>query len=327
MHVPSGLLEAFQVLPVVVDEDVLVVAVVAVQQQAHRGGERQPAVRAVGREPLVTAVRRHLARQVFRVREGVQAEDVVADAHLLRVQLDVLQHRLVVLREREVLLHDARRRFRPGDLVRREAAQRDETAVVHDLLELPDGFEEPRNRLPVFYLLGDKPALAEGGERAFLTAPHLRGLGQEQIAGVREERAFVEVPLKAPAQEAKVVPVRFRPVLLLDEEVLLVYDGILRQHLHRLVPSRVDRLVLAPRDGEQFRQFHPEGDRHVRLLAHDAAVLHRQQRELAFERRRFHYVFHSFQCLKINNRGIFRRFTTYLGCLLRAAAFISPCVP
>ena len=184
VHVPGGLLEAFQVLPVVVDEDVLVVAVVAVQQQAHRGGERQPAVRAVGREPLVTAVRRHLARQVFRVREGVQAEDVVADAHLLRVQLDVLQHRRVVLREREVLLHDARRRFRPGDLVRREAAQRNETAVVHDLLELPDGFEEPRNRLPVLYLLGDKPALAEGGERAFLTAPHLRGLGQEQIAGV-----------------------------------------------------------------------------------------------------------------------------------------------
>ena len=75
MHVPGGLLEAFQVLPVVVDEDVLVVAVVAVQQQAHRGGERQAAVRAVGREPLVAAVRRHLARQVFRVREGVQAED------------------------------------------------------------------------------------------------------------------------------------------------------------------------------------------------------------------------------------------------------------
>ena len=101
---------------------------------------------------------------------------------------------------------------------------------------------------------------------------------QEQVAGVREERAFVEVPLKAPAQEAQVVPVRFRPVLLLDEEVLLVYDGILRQHLHRLVPSRVDRLVLAPCNGKQFRKFHPEGDRHVRLLAHDAAVLHRQQR-------------------------------------------------
>ena len=136
VHVPGGLLEAFQVLPVVVDEDVLVVAVVAVQQQAHRGGERQAAVRAVGREPLGAAVRRHLARQVFRVREGVQAEDVVADAHLLRVQLDVLQHRRVVLREREVLLHDARRPFRAGDLVRREAAQRNETAVVHDLLEL-----------------------------------------------------------------------------------------------------------------------------------------------------------------------------------------------
>ena len=49
VHVPGGLLEAFQVLPVVVDEDVLVVAVVAVQQHAHRGGERQPAVAPVSR--------------------------------------------------------------------------------------------------------------------------------------------------------------------------------------------------------------------------------------------------------------------------------------
>ena len=49
VHVPGGLLEAFQVLPVVVDEDVLVVAMVAVQQHAHRGGERQAAVRAVSR--------------------------------------------------------------------------------------------------------------------------------------------------------------------------------------------------------------------------------------------------------------------------------------
>ena len=104
-----------------------------------------------------------------------------------------------MLREREVFLHDARRRFRPGDLVRREAAQRNETAVVHNLLELPDGFEEPRNRLPVFYLLGDKPALAEGGERAFLTAPCLRRLGKEQVAEVGSAcRGFIRLPGNLP---------------------------------------------------------------------------------------------------------------------------------
>ena len=54
-----------------------------------------------------------------------------------------------------------------------------------------------------------------------------------------QERAFVEVPLKAPAQEAKVVPVRFRPVLLLDEEVqprfplLLPTGGMDIKHIRR----------------------------------------------------------------------------------------------
>lgn len=100
VHVPGGLLEAFQVLRVVVNENVLVVHVVTIQQQAHRGGKRQAAVRTVGREPFITAVRTHFARQVLRVREGMQAEEVVADTHLLRVQLDVLQYRRVALRER-----------------------------------------------------------------------------------------------------------------------------------------------------------------------------------------------------------------------------------
>ena len=327
VHVPGGLLEAFQVLRVVINENVLVVHVVTIQQQTHRGGKRQAAVRTIGREPFITAVRTHLTRQILRVREGMQAEEVVADTHLLRVQLDVLQYRRVALREREVLLHDACGPFRPRDFVRRKAVECDEPAVVHDLLELPDGFKELRHRFRVLYLFRDNPALAQRAEGALLTAAHLRRLGKEQVAEMVQEWAFIEVSLERAAKEAQIILVRFRPVLLLDEEVLLMHDGVIRQYLYRLVPSRMDRFVLAPHHGEQLGQFHLEGDCHIRLLAHDAAVFHRQQRKLAFQRCRFHYISHFFQCLKVNNRGNFRRFSTYLGCRFRAAAFISPWVP
>lgn len=91
-----------------------------------------------------------------------------------------------------------------------------------------------------------------------------------------QERAFVKVPLKAPAQETKFVPVDLRLVLLFNEEVLFMHDGEVRQYLHRLVPCRMYRLVLVTGNGEQFRQFHLEGYRHVRILAHDAAVLYCQ---------------------------------------------------
>mgnify|MGYP000361992236 CR=1 FL=1 len=154
-------------------------------------------------------------------------------------------HLLFVLEEkRKILFDNARGDFRTGNLFVRQPDHAEQTAVVHDTLELAATLHETGDGLLVLHLLGDDEPAREGIETACRAAVFLRGLGQEQIAGVREERAFVEVPLKAPAQEAQVVPVRFRPVLLLDEEVLLVYDGILRQHLHRLVPSRVDRLVL-----------------------------------------------------------------------------------
>ena len=91
LHVAGVLLETLQVLLAVVDQHVLVVQVVAGEQQPHRRGEREAAVRAVGRELLVTAVGRHSRRQVFRVGKRVQAQDVVADAHFPRREGDVLQ--------------------------------------------------------------------------------------------------------------------------------------------------------------------------------------------------------------------------------------------
>ena len=116
------------------------------------------------------------------LRGGILPLSVLRQLDVVGVQLDVLQYRRVALREREVLLHDACGPFRPRDFVRRKAAECDESAVVHDLLELPDGFKKLRHRFRVLYLFRDNPALAQRAEGALLTAAHLRRLGKEQIA-------------------------------------------------------------------------------------------------------------------------------------------------
>ena len=284
LHVPGGLLEVFQVLGVVVYEDVLVIDMVARQQHAHRSGETQPAIAPVGGELFKPEVRAELAGQVLHVRKGVQAQDVIADAHFLRVQPDVLQRGGVGLREREVFLDDARPSVLPGDFRCGQPGKRDETAVVHDALELPDRLDEFCYRFLVRYLLRDNPAPAERGEVALSAASFFGRLGQEQITIVVQKRSFVEMPLITPGQEAEPVLFRVGLVVLRDEEVLLVYDGVAGQHLDRLVPCRMDGFVFGTGDGEQFGQFHPESHRDVRILRDDAAVFHRQKRELPLQR-------------------------------------------
>ena len=71
-----------------------------------------------------------------------------------------------------------------------------------------------------------------------------------------------------------------RLVVLLDEKILFVDDGEIRQYLDSLVPSRMYRFIFRTGNGEQFRQFYRESDRNIRIFGHDAAVFHRQKREL-----------------------------------------------
>ena len=115
-------------------------------------------------------------------------------------------------------------------------------------------------------------------------ASFLGCLGQEQVAVMVQEQAFVEMPLKTPGQEAEPVLFRVGLVVLRDEEVLLVYDGVTGQHLDCLVPCRMDGFVFGTGDGEQFGQFHPESYRDVGILRDDAAVFHRQEGKLPFQR-------------------------------------------
>ena len=91
LHVAGTLLEPLQVLLAVVDQHVLVVDMIARKQQPDGRGERQAAVASVGRELFVAGVGRHRRGHILCVGERMQAQDIIADAHLVRCEGDVLQ--------------------------------------------------------------------------------------------------------------------------------------------------------------------------------------------------------------------------------------------
>ena len=245
---------------------------VAGQQQSQRGGKRQAAVRAVGREPFVTAVRGYRSRQVFRVRQRVQAQALVADAHLLRAHGDVFQTRRILRRQCQVSAYDTRFLFRE---------------LFHRLHEL-------QRRLPVLYLLRDDMSAAQRTPVALPPHAFLRRLGQEQVAPVAQIRALVEVHPVAPCQEARTFLLPVGAVQLLYIPVLLVQYRVVGQYLDCLAPRGMDTLVFFRRYGIDLRQLHFEGCGDVCILRDDAPVFHRQQREPALQCGGFHYVSHSF---------------------------------
>ena len=196
----------------------------------------------------------------------MQAQYIVPDTHFFRVQPDVFQAGGIGLREREVFLDDARLSVLPGDFRCRQPGKGDKPAVVHNSFKLPDRFDELCCRFLVGYLLRYNPAPAEGGEVALSAASFPCRFCQEQVAVMVQERAFIEMPFKTPGQETKFVPFCVGLVVLLDEEVLLVYYGVVGQHLDCLVPCRMYGFVLGTGDGEQFGQFHPESHRDVGIL-------------------------------------------------------------
>ena len=132
----------------------------------------------------------------------------------------------------------------------------------------------------------------------------LGGLGEEQITSVLQVRTLVEVALKGTREKTEIFLLQLGGVALLNEEVLLMHDTVVRQDLDRLGPCRVYRLILRLCDGEEFGKLHAIADRDVGILADDAVVLNRQNRELAFEGSCFHYISHDFLFLRL---GIINR--------------------
>ena len=266
---------------------------VAGEQQPHGCGEGKAAVAPVGGHTLVAHVGGELARQVFRIRKCVQAEPLVPDTHPSGLEADVLQHGGPVLhREGEVFLHQPGTFLRAGNLLRFQAAQPDVPGVVHDMLELLHRFQETGRHVLVGNLPGQQESPAEGAEVTLPAVALTGGLCQIQVTAVVQVRPLVEVPLIAAREEALFLPAVLGTVALLREPVLLADDAVLGQYPGGLYPGGVHGLILFRRHRVQLGKLHLEGHGQVGVLAHDAAVLHREQGELAFQRFRFQYISH-----------------------------------
>ncbi len=75
----------------VVDKHILVIDVVAGQQQSHGRREAHAAVRAVGRQPFIAVVGADFGGEIVGVRQGMEAEHIVAYPHLLCREVHVFK--------------------------------------------------------------------------------------------------------------------------------------------------------------------------------------------------------------------------------------------
>ncbi len=277
-------LETSEILGRGVDEDVLVDDMVARKQHTDGGGERQPAVAALGRETFVAKVGSNTARQVVRIAERMQAQSLVPDTHLVRTKRNVLQADLIIIAEREVSFQDPGTVRRTDDLLICQPLQPDKPALADDTLELLAALQKPACGIPVLHLLRDDEPAREGVERTGRAAVLTRGLRQEQIAGMAYVGTFVEVTLERPCEEAHIVTARGGRIALFEEPVLLVDDRKGGQDRDGLDPRRMDSLVLGGRDGKKLGESNAIADREVGILRDDTAVLDTKQRELTLQR-------------------------------------------
>jgi len=253
LHILGHLLEAPEILATIINEYPLVVDVVAGQHNAYGRGETEAAIASVGRKTLITSVGLYPPRQVVEIREGMQAKAFVADAHLRRIQLDVLQHTVLTVREGQVAFYQSGMAFRSGDFPGCQSFQTYQSAVVDDALELPDRFEETVHRLLVPDFLRHEEAPAERIEIALPAGAFFRCLGEEEVTSVVQVGPLVEMAFKTAGEETEVVLLDVRLVFLGHEDVLLVDDGIVRQYLDCLGSCAVHGLILGGRYRKDFR--------------------------------------------------------------------------
>ena len=284
VHVPCALLEALQVLGTIINQDILVVNVVAREQQPYGSGKGKAAVAAVSGQALIAHIRAYQPGQVFRIGKGMQAESLITDTHLVGFEVDVLQNRRIGEGQREILLNQSRCLRRPDNLLVRQAREANKTAFVHNPLELLGRFEELAGSIFVPYLLGDDMPPAEGRKVALLSVAVLGRLGQEQVAGVIQERSLIEVSLETAGEETHILLLQVRTVALLDKPILLVYDAVGRQHLDCLYPRRMDGGILRTRHRIEFGKLDPKGDRNVGVFREDTPLFNGKQRKAVLQR-------------------------------------------
>ncbi|KJJ86333.1 conjugative transposon protein TraG [Prevotella intermedia ZT] len=213
----------------------------------------------------------------------MQAESLITDTHLVGFEVDVLQNRRIGEGQREILLNQSRCLRRSDNLLVCQASKANKTAFVHNPLELLGRFEELVGSIPVPYLLGDDMSPAEGGEVALLPVAVLGRLGQEQVAGVIQERSLIEVSLETAGEETHLLLLQVRTVALLDKPILLVYDAVGRQHLDCLYPRGMDRGILRTRHRIKFGKLDPKGDRDVGVFRENTALFDGKQRKAVLQ--------------------------------------------
>ena len=215
-------------------------------------------------------------------------EQLVADAHHARIKTYILVDRcLPLVRECEVAGQQPRIGIRSDDLRLREAVDPQQPRIVQDALHLGNTLQKTGHGLPVADLLRDDKAPAQNGRGTCLPQPFGGALRDEEVAGVAQKGTLVEVTLIGPGEKRALGLGIGCFITLLDEEVLLVDDGVVREDLQRLDPGGVQRLVLLGRQGEELRERHAEGGRHVGELREDAVALDGQQREFRLKGRSF----------------------------------------
>ena len=251
VHVPGRGFKPLERFVVVVEEDHLIVDVVAGEQQSHGRRERKPAVRAVGREALVAEIRRHALRQHVQIGERVHREVLVPDAHRPRVETDILvDDRTPLVREGEVTCQQPCIVRRADDLGFRKPLDAHEARIVQNALHLLRSFQKARHGIRVAHLPRDDEAPAQHGRGTGLPYPFGRGLRNEQVARVAQVGPLVEVTFVGTREKAPLGAVVRSRIPLLDKEILLVDDGVVRQNFQGFEPGAVQRFVLLAREGE-----------------------------------------------------------------------------
>ena len=299
VHVSGRGFETLERFVVVVEEDHLIVNMVAGEQQPHGRRERKPAVRAVGREAFVAEIRRHALRQHIQIGERVHREVLVPDAHHARVETDILvDDRTPLVREGEVTGQQPGVVRRTDDLRFREPLDAHEARIVQNTFHLLRGFQKARHGVRVAHLPRDDETPAQDGRGARLTHPLRCGLRNEQVARVAQVRPLVEMTLVGTREKAPLGTVVRSLVSLLDKEILLVDDGVVRQHLQGFEPCTVQCFVLLAREGEEFGQRDAVSRGDVGELGDDAVVLDAQKWEFRFQGRGFQGSAHRITVLR-----------------------------
>ena len=299
VHVPGRGFETLERFVVVVEEDHLIVDMVAGEQQPHGRREREAAVRAVGREAFVAEIRRHALRQHVQIGERVHREVLVPDAHHVRVETDILVYdRKPFVREGEVTGQQPRIIRRADDLGFRKPLDAHEARIVQNAFHLLRSFQKARHGIRVAHLPRDDEAPAQHGRGTGLSHPLGRGLRNEQVARMAQVGPLVEMTLVGTREKAPLGAVVQSLVSLLDKEILLVDDRVIRQHSQGFEPCTVQRFVLLAREGEEFGQRDAVSRGDVGELGDDAVVLDAQQREFRFQGRGFQGSAHRITVLR-----------------------------